>query len=591
MDIKSRVSKLKNLMKSKNIDAVIIPSYDAHQSEYLADYWMSRRWISGFTGSAGTAVITDDECGLWTDGRYFIQAENELRDTGIKLFKMREKGVPTYEQWIVDTLDDNCTVAIDAKVFPLKVVNNLKEKFKDKNIKICDCDLVDEIWQDRPSLPMSKVYNHDVKYCGKSRSEKLTQLREELKKLGADYNVLSSLDDIAWLYNIRGNDIHNNPYVISFALISDEEAYLFVDDRKLDDEIKKVLTGDGIIIKGYEEIGEYIKNLPKDSSIFLDPIKTSYWLYNSIPESVKKIEDVNITTKLKAVKNETEIENLKNCQVKDGVAMVRFIKWLKENVGKEHMTEISVDEKLESFRAEGDAFVSNSFDAIVAYQANGAMMHYSATKDNHSEVKPEGFLLVDSGGQYYDGTTDITRTIVLGELTNDQIRDYTLTLRGHINLAKAKFLYGCTGDNIDILARRPLWEHGIDYKCGTGHGVGFFLGVHEGPQGISMRKSNVPIEAGMVTTNEPGVYKEGEYGIRIENTLLAKEDIENEYGKFMKFETISYCPIDIDAIDVKLMNENERKWLNDYHKMVYDVLSERLNEEEKAWLKNETRSI
>lgn len=591
MNVRERIAKLKDLMKSRKIDAFIVPSYDAHQSEYVADHWKCREWITGFTGSAGTAVITLDECGLWTDGRYFIQAENELKGSGVKLFKMREPGVPTFYEWIADVLPKNSNVGIDAKIFPLEVVNTMKDKFKAKNINIKDGDLIDQIWNDRPLMPMSVAYDHDVKYCGKSRIEKISELREKMKKIGANYNIISSLDDIAWLFNIRGNDIHCNPYVISYALISLNEAFLFIDSKKVDCDIKSKLKADEIVIKGYEEVADYIKNLPEDATICFDPNKTSYWLYSAIHKDVKKIKGINFTTKMKAIKNSVEIENLKKCQVNDGAQMVRFMKWLKQNVGKEKMTEISVDQKLESFRAQIDTFVTTSFDTIAAYQENGAMMHYKASEDKNSELKAEGFLLVDSGGQYYDGTTDITRTFALGALTDEQKRDFTYTLKGHINLAQAKFLYGCTGANLDILARRPLWEQGIDYKCGTGHGVGFFLGVHEGPQNISPRMINVPIEAGMVTTNEPGVYKEGKYGIRIENTLLAVKDMENEYGTFMKFETISLCPIDLDAVEVSLLSDSEKNWLNEYHKTVYDKLSPILNEEEKQWLKIATRAI
>lgn len=591
MSIKERVNQLKNSMRDNDIDAYVVPSYDAHQSEYLAEHWKTRKWITGFTGSAGTAVITQGECGLWTDGRYFIQAEHELEGSGIKLFKMGEKGVPTVNEFLKNTVKEDSNIGLDAKVFPLRVLNELIQEVSCKNIKIKDCDLIDEIWEDRPSMPMTKVFEHDVKYCGKSRVEKLADLREEMQKDDADYEVISSLDDIAWLYNIRGNDIHNNPYVISFTLVSKNEAILFVDDRKLDDEIRNKLENDGITIRPYEEVGEYLKRLEKGTTICLDPVRTSFWLYSVIADGVNIIKKMNSTTFAKSIKNDTEIKNIKECQIKDGVAMVKFIKWLKKAAKEEKIDELSVSDKLTSFRAQIDTYVTESFDSIVAYQANAAMAHYKATPQSYSEVKAEGFLLVDSGGQYYDGTTDITRTIVLGELTEDQIEDFTYTLKGHINLARAKFLQGCTGDNLDVLARQPLWQVGKNYNHGTGHGIGFFLGVHEGPQNISLRRNDNKLYPGMLISNEPGMYIEGKYGIRIENMILASKDYENEYGTFMRFDTLSFCPIDLGAVDVNLLTDIEKAWLNNYHKEVYEKLSIHLNEEEKKWLANETREI
>lgn len=592
MDIKKRVSALRSLMKEKNIDAYIIPSCDAHQSEYVAEHWKSRAWISGFTGSAGTVVITKDEAGLWTDGRYYIQAEKQLEGSGIKLFKMREPNVPSTTEWISDTLSKDACVGFDGKTFSTAAVKNMKKKFSKKNLKVnSEYDLIDAIWTDRPELPDDKIYTHEVKYAGKSRLEKIQEVRKYMQKQETNYYLISGLEDIAWLFNIRGNDVANNPVIISYALISDKEAYIFISENKVPENVRKELENEGITVKGYDDIQGYLKSLKDNDSVLYNSNKINLWLFNSIPEKCKKIDKRDITTHLKAIKNDVEIENLKRCQIKDGVAMVKFLYWLDNTVGKEKVTEISATDKLEGFRAQQDLFVEVSFDTIAGYKEHAAMMHYKATPDSDYELKREGMFLVDSGGQYLDGTTDITRTIVLGKLSEEEKFDFTLTLKGHIALSRAVFLYGTTGTQLDILARKPLWEQGIDYKCGTGHGVGFFSTVHENPQRIGPQLSDVKIEESMVTTNEPGVYKEDRHGIRIENDLLTVQDKETEFGKFMKFETISFCPIDLEGINVDMLTNEEKEWLNDYHKDVYDKLSPYLDEDEKVWLKNETREI
>ncbi|WP_425446888.1 aminopeptidase P family protein [Dethiothermospora halolimnae] len=590
MDIKERVKKLRNLMEERGIDAYIIPSSDPHQSEYVADRWRGRAWISGFTGSAGTVVITKDDGGLWTDGRYFIQAEDQLKGSGIRLFKMREPKVPTITEYLVDTLKSGETVGFDGKLFSVTRVNNMKKEFDKNGIDInSDYDLVDEIWQDRPEIPKDKVFIHDVKYAGKSRAEKLKEVRNEMKKKKAKNYLISSLDDIAWLFNLRGNDVNNSPVFISYALVTETRAYIFMDTNKVSEDIKEELLKDDIKVKEYSELKNSLKKIT--DSILFDPLRTNYYMYKQIPFNRDKIKDSEVTTKLKAVKNDTEIENLRNCHLKDGVAIVKFIHWLKNNVKDGNITEISADEKLTEFRSKQKDFISPSFDTIAAYKEHAAMMHYKATKEGQYTLKDEAMFLIDSGGQYLDGTTDITRTIVLGDITDEMKRDFTLTLKGHINLTIAKFLYGATGSNLDILARKPLWEYGIDYKCGTGHGVGFLLNVHEGPQNFSQVPNKVKLEKGMILTNEPGVYKKDKHGIRLENTLLVVEDEKTEFGQFMKFDTISYCPLDLDGVDVNLLTEEERDWLNSYHKEVYDKLSPFLTEEEKAWLKEETRAI
>jgi len=594
MKVNDKIKNLRSLMKERGIKAYIIPTYDSHQSEYLADYYKTRVWISGFTGSAGTVVVTEDEAILWADGRYWIQAENQIAGSEIKLFKMGVPGVPTYIEWLKDTLNRGDTVGFDGKIFPQSDFMQLENSLKSKEVKfIEDYDLVGELWTDRPALPDSKAFVLDVKYAGKTAKEKIEEVRKEMNKKEADYFILGSLDDIAWVYNIRGNDIACNPVVISYALISKEKAWLFVDKSKIDGKVSAYLKENGVEIEDYDSVIDYVKNIEKNSKVFLDPSRINRWLYKGIPESCQILEGTNITTELKAIKNSVEIENQKKAYIKDGVALVKFLYWLDKNVGKIKITEVSAAEKLEEFRREQEGFIEPSFDTIAAYKENAAMMHYKAEegKSNY-ELDKEGMFLVDSGGQYLEGTTDITRTIVLGPVTEEEKRDFTLTLKGHINLISARFLYGSTGTHLDVLSRYPLWQEGLDYKCGTGHGIGYLLNVHEGPHRISTVLNSTRLEKGMVVTIEPGVYKAGKYGIRIENVAVVEEDIETEHGgKFMKFEVLSYVPIDLEAIDVNMLTDKERNWLNDYHKAVYDKLSPYLNDEEKDWLKNETRQI
>ncbi|HHV39341.1 MAG TPA: aminopeptidase P family protein [Tepidimicrobium sp.] len=592
MKIEDRIEALRGLMRDKEISAYIVPSYDPHQSEYLADYYRTRVWISGFTGSAGTVVITEDRAILWTDGRYFVQAESELKGSRIELFKMGIPGFPTYMEWLRDNLNEGDVLGFDGRVFPQSDVKKLEKQLENKNVEMVDeYDLVGMLWKDRPEEPMGEVFVHNIRYTGKTAKDKIEEIRDEMDKRDVDYFLLGSLDDIAWAYNIRGRDIANNPVVISYGLISKGEALLFVDGKKISGEVESHLSENGIRIRDYEDIIDYVKSIKPGCRIFLDPSRINSWLYKAIPEECQKVEGTNITTEMKAIKNEVELKNQRNAYIKDGVALVKFLYWLDKNVGNRPITEISAAEKLEEFRREQEGFIGPSFDTIAAYRENAAMMHYSADEDSNYELKREGMFLVDSGGQYYDGTTDITRTIVLGNITEEEKRDYTLTLKGHINLINARFLYGATGTHLDILARYPLWQEGLDYKSGTGHGIGFLLNVHEGPHRISPVLNDVKLEKGMIVTIEPGVYKEGKHGIRIENVVVVDEDIETESGKFMRFETISYCPIDLDGIDVELLTKEERVWLNVYHQEVYDKLSPYLNDNEKKWLDERTRSI
>jgi len=592
LDVKDRINKLREKMLEKGMEAYIVPSSDPHMSEYVAPRWESRKWLSGFTGSAGTLVVTREKSGLWTDGRYYIQAEKQLEGTGIQLFKAGMPGVPDYIEWLRQELPENSCVGICGEVFSVSKIKEMEKELSKKGISLNkEFDLVEEIWERRPPVPQQPVFVHDVAFAGRTAAQKLHMVRQEMAKKGVNYYLVCSLDDVAWLYNIRGSDIAYNPVAIAYALVSSSQAWLFIDKSKVPGDVACMLDENGIIVENYEKIYEHLAGLKEGDAILFDPAATNSRLYDAMAKECKKVEDLSIVARLKAVKNEVEIENLKKVHVRDGAAMVKFLYWLEQNLGKEEITEITVAERLEEFRRQQEGFMGPSFATIAAYKDHAAMMHYQATHETCYTLEKEGFLLIDSGGQYLGGTTDITRTIVLGPITDRQRRDFTLVLKGHINLARARFLYGTTGSNIDILARLPLWEQGIDYKCGTGHGVGYFLNVHEGPQRMSQIPNNVRLEKGMILTNEPGVYIEGQYGIRTENEMLVVEDRETEFGKFLKFEPVTYCPIDLKGIDPGLLNEEEKRWLNEYHSMVYELLSPLLDEKEREWLKVKTRPI
>ena len=595
--VKQRIENIRDLMKEKNIYAYIVPSSDYHQSEYVGDYFKSREFMSGFTGSAGTLIISMDEAGLWTDGRYFIQAENELKDSGIKLFKMGEEGVPTIEEYLLEKLPKNSTLGFDGRVMSVKEGQSLANKLAFKGINIeYKYDLVNDIWEDRCSLPTEKAFLLGTEYSGESFSDKLSRIRAVMKEKKATTHILASLDDIAWLFNIRGRDVKSNPVVLSYAVISIDSVYLFIDKNKIGEDIRAELSKENVQIKGYEEVYEFIKNIDENEVVLIDTSKVNYAIYNNIPSNVQKIEERNPSILFKSIKNEIELKNIRNSHIKDGVAFTKFMYWLKNNIGKIEITEISATQKLEEFRREQDKFIEPSFSTIAAYKDHAAMMHYSATEESNYKLEPRDLFLVDSGGQYFDGTTDITRTIALGPIPENVRKDFTNVVRGMIRLSKAKFLYGCRGYNLDILARGPLWEEGVDYKCGTGHGIGFVLNVHEGPNGFRWKvKEDIDdtciLEEGMVTTNEPGVYVENSHGIRIENEIVVRKAEKNEYGQFMDFEVITFAPIDLDAIDESLILKDEKVYLNNYHKQVYDKISPYLNEEEKQWLKTYTREI
>lgn len=577
-------------MGERNIDVFIIPSSDNHGSEYVSEYFRVREWISGFTGSAGTVVVTKKEAHLWTDGRYFLQAENQLKGSEVILEKMGEPGVKTYTQWIFDNIEDGGTVSFNGKVFTVANLEKLKDEFKGKEININPVeDVFEELWQDRPAMPKVDMFIHDVKYAGKSAQEKLSEVKNEMKKINVDSFLLASLDDIAWLLNLRGGDVACNPVFLSYFLIDGENSTLYVDGEKLTEEVRKYLGDTGVTIKGYDDIIHDLKQVK--GTITFDPTKTNVWLKAAIENQVKVIEKRNITTDLKAKKNEVELKSMENAHIKDGVAVVKFINWLKANIGKEEITEMSATDKLLSFRKAQDGFVDISFDTIAGYGPHGAIIHYKADETTNSKLQPKGLFLVDSGAQYFDGTTDITRTIALGELTDQEKEDYTLVLKGHLNLGNVIFREGTVGCNLDVLARKDMWSRGIDFNHGTGHGVGFMLNVHEGPQNISKSLIDVQLEVGMVMSNEPGIYRAGSHGVRIENLIAVQPKITTEFGNFLCFKNLTICPYDLDAVKVEMLNEEERGWINAYHKEVFAKLSPLLKEEEVSWLKTATREI
>lgn len=584
-------------MKEQGIDIYLIPTSDFHESEYVGAYFKARKFMSGFTGSAGTLVVTHTQAGLWTDGRYFIQAEAQLKNSGIDLYKMGMKDVLNIEDFIIEKMPQGGKLGFDGRVVNSRMGLKLEEKLKEKNASIIyDRDIVNEVWSDRPALSCEPAFLLDIQYAGKSREEKLEDLRKKMEQEKADIFILTCLDDIAWLFNIRGNDIPYNPVILSYVIITKEKGYFFVNENALNLEIKKALEADNIEVMPYDKIYDFVKQISKTEAVLLDKNKVNYAIVRNLKPEVKIIDKTNPTTLAKAVKNEIELENLRKSHLKDAVAVTKFMYWLKKDVGKENITEITASDYLENLRKEQEGFIELSFDTISAYQEHAAMMHYSATEDTDVQLKAEGLLLVDSGGQYYEGTTDITRTFVLGPIKEEWKKHFTLVAKSMLNLANAKFLHGCTGLNLDILARGPLWNLGIDYRCGTGHGVGYLLNVHEAPNGfrwksVPERNDQAVLQAGMVTTDEPGVYIENSHGIRTENELICQKAEENEYGQFMNFETITYVPIDLDGIDKKYLNEMDIEQLNQYHKMVYEKVSPYLDSEEKEWLQRYTRAI
>lgn len=596
MTIKQKLNALRILMKEKKIDAYLVPTDDFHGSEYVGDYFKCRKYITGFTGSAGTAIITQDMAGLWTDGRYFIQAADQLRDTTIELFKSGEPGVPTVHQFLNDKLEEGMCLGFDGRTVSAREAEELQELLQEKHITFSvNDDLIGEIWEDRPVLSCEPVMELDVRWTGKSRADKIAEIREQMKAKEADTFILTSLDDIAWLLNIRGNDIHCCPVVLSYLVMMENELRLYANAAAFSEEIRSNLEADGVKIYPYDDVYSYVQTISSDKKVLLSRANVNSRLVSNIPSEVTILDEPNLTLLPKAVKNKTEMENERIAHIKDGIAVTKFIHWLKKNVTRTTITELSAAEKLYQFRSEQEHFLGDSFDPIIAYGTHAAIVHYSATEATDIPLEARGMVLADTGGHYLEGTTDITRTIVLGPVTAKEKKFFTAVLRGNLNLAAAKFKYGCTGLNLDYLARGPLWELGEDYNHGTGHGVGYLLNVHEGPN--SFRWKNLPgnpapvLEEGMITSDEPGYYLENEFGIRHENLVLCKKAEKTSFGQFMCFEPLTMVPFDLEGINPEEMTERERKLLNDYHQKVYTTISPYLDEEEKEWLKQATREI
>lgn len=583
-------------MKEKKIDAYLVATDDFHGSEYVGDYFKCRKYITGFTGSAGTAIITQDMAGLWTDGRYFIQAADQLRDTTIELFKSGEPGVPTVHQFLNDKLQEGMCLGFDGRTVSAREAEELQELLQEKHITFSvNDDLIGEIWEDRPVLSCEPVMELDIRWTGKSRADKIAEIREQMKAKEADTFILTSLDDIAWLLNIRGNDIHCCPVVLSYLVMMENELRLYANAAAFSEEIRSNLEADGVKIYPYDDVYSYVQTISSDKEVLLSRANVNSRLVSNIPSEVTILDEPNLTLLPKAVKNKTEMENERIAHIKDGIAVTKFIYWLKKNVTRTTITELSAAEKLYQFRSEQEHFLGDSFDPIIAYGTHAAIVHYSATEATDIPLEARGMVLADTGGHYLEGTTDITRTIVLGPVTAKEKKFFTAVLRGNLNLAAAKFKYGCTGLNLDYLARGPLWELGEDYNHGTGHGVGYLLNVHEGPN--SFRWKNLPgnpapvLEEGMITSDEPGYYLENEFGIRHENLVLCKKAEKTSFGQFMCFEPLTMVPFDLEGINPEEMTERERKLLNDYHQKVYTTISPYLDEEEKEWLKQATREI
>lgn len=589
--IKERIHALRMTFRPNNIKAFIIPSTDPHLSEYVAPYWMSREWISGFTGSAGTAVILMDKAGLWADSRYFLQAEKELEGSGITLYKEMLPETPSITKFLCQNLKPGESVSIDGKMFSVQQVEQMKEDLAPYQLQVnLFGDPLKNIWKDRPSMPDAPAFIYDVKYAGKSCGEKVAAIRTELKKKGIFALFLSSLDEIAWTLNLRGSDVHCNPVIVSYLLVTQDEVVYFISPEKITQEVNEYLQEQQVSLRKYDEAESFLNSFTGEN-ILIDPKKTNYAIYSAINPACKVVRGESPVTLLKAIRNEQEIAGIHHAMQRDGVALVKFLKWLEASVLSGKETELSVDRKLHEFRAAQPLYMGESFDTIAGYKEHGAIVHYSATEESDVTLQSKGFLLLDSGAQYLDGTTDITRTIALGELTEEEKTDYTLILKGHIALAMAKFPAGTRGAQLDVLARMPIWSHGMNFLHGTGHGVGHFLSVHEGPQSIRMNENPIVLQPGMVTSNEPGVYKAGSHGIRTENLTLVCKDKEGMFGEYFKFETITLCPICKKGIIKEMLTAEEVKWFNDYHQTVYKKLSPSLNEEEKKWLLEATKAI
>ncbi len=595
MNVTERVQRLRSLMAEKGIDAYVVPTADFHQSEYVGEHFKARKFITGFSGSYGTAVITKDDGGLWTDGRYFFQAENQLSGSGIRLMKMFVGDTPSITEYLQANIPEGGAVGFDGRVLSMGEGQEYEEALSAKNIRIhYSDDLIDAIWEDRPSLSKKPAFFLEEKYSGESSASKLARVRKAMAEKGADSHIIASLDDVCWLLNIRGDDVDFFPLLLSYAVVTMDKAELYVDSSKLDDRIREELSKNNVSVHPYNDIYEDIKSLSPDSTTMIDPMKMNYALYKNIP--CKIVEAANPTILMKAMKNDVELENVKEAHIKDGIAITKFMYWIKNRYDKEPITELSSAAKLTELRSAQEGYISDSFEPLCAFADHAAMMHYSPSEETDVQLKSGAFFLNDTGGGYYEGSTDITRTFVLGSVDQQMKKYFTAVVRAMMRLSRARFLYGCYGYNLDVLARGPIWDLDLDYQCGTGHGVGYLGNIHEAPTGfrwyvVPSKNEHHQLEEGMVITDEPGIYEDGQFGIRIENEFIVRKGTKNKYGQFMYFETVTFAPIDLDGIDPEEMSRDEREWLNNYHKDVYEKIGPHLTDEEREWLKRYTRAI
>ncbi|WP_025145872.1 aminopeptidase P family protein [Pedobacter jeongneungensis] len=586
-----KLQALRKLMARQHIDAYIITAADPHISEYLPAHYKAIPFACGFTGSAGTLVITQEFAGLWTDSRYFTQAEAQLTGSGYELVKLKIPHTPEYIDWLPGALPKGATVGFNYQLITVTLATALKNSLQQHEISVTNVDFVSEIWSDRAALPMEQAFLIDAEAAGLSVSSKITQVRTALAAYGANDHFISSLDDIAWLFNLRGKDVDYNPVALSFALITSNETKLFIDKEKLSIADVEALNQQGVVLHPYHEAGNALASLPEDAVVFIDPKRTCFGLYQLLPKAAKVISGINPSTHLKSLKNETEIKHIRKAMLHDGVALTRFFKWLEEHLGKEKITEWSAAQKLDAFRAENASFVGLSFNTISGYNANGALPHYTVTPESDQEITGDGLFLVDSGGQYLYGTTDITRVIPIGNCTVRQSDDYTLVLKGLIEGSKLIFPTGTNGYQIDSICRKPLWDYAINFGHGTGHGIGFFLNVHEGPQTISPANVDISFKPGMVTSIEPGIYRPEKHGVRIENLVLCIPNGHTEFGDFLAFETLTLCFIDTTIINKSLLETHQLAWLNQYNQTVFDQLQPLLSAEEAEWLKEKCKAV
>ena len=593
--VPERLAALREKMAQNNIDYYVVPTADFHQTEYVGEHFKARAYITGFTGSAGTALISMHDARLWTDGRYFIQAGKQLEGTTVQLMKMGEPDVPTLPDYLREAVKDGETIGFDGRVVSVSEGQEYQQIAEMHHGQVnYSVDLIDEIWEDRPPLSEKPAFCLDLKYTGKSAAEKIKDVRKKMAEAGAKQHVVTTLDDICWTLNIRGDDIEFFPMILSYAIMTQEEYHLYIDERKLSDEIKQGLESVGVVLHPYNDIYEDIKKTGEDEVIMMDPSKMNYALYSNLPDAVKTVECMNPEMEFKTVKNPVEIENIRKAEIKDSIAHIRFMRWLKENVGKMKITEISASDKLDEFRKEMGNFIRPSFEPISSYGPHAAIVHYAPTPETDVELKPEGMLLTDTGAGFYEGSTDVTRTYVLGPITDKMKEDFTLVAVSNLSLANAVFPYGCTGIPLDTYARKPFWDRRMNFNHGTGHGIGYLLNIHESPASFRWRyrKGDTAVfEEGMVITDEPGVYIEDSHGVRLENELLVCKDELNGDGQFMHFEPLTLIPMDLDAIDPECMTEHERAMLNDYHKKVYETISPYLEEDEREWLAKYTREV